>query len=133
MGMGESKRSYLGLDLIRFGAAFLVMFFHFGFAWWTKPANAVEATLHAALRPIAPLASAGWVGVPIFFVLSGFVISFSAREKGWRDFIVGRCARLYPAAWICATITLLVIGPTPPSQYIGSILLSPVGPWISGV
>jgi peptidoglycan/LPS O-acetylase OafA/YrhL len=111
------RRSYLGLDLVRFFAASLVMFFHFGFPW--GPLNA---------GPVAM----GWVGVEIFFVLSGFVIAFSASNKSAMQFIVGRCARLYPAVWICATATFL-IAEKPLGDYLRAMTLSPVGPWVSRV
>ncbi len=41
----------------------------------------------------------GWVGVPIFFVISGFCIHLShqrSREKGFKTFFIRRFFRLYP-------------------------------------
>lgn len=93
----------------------------------------------AAFAPIEPLAASGWVGVQIFFVISGFVIAFSACGKNARRFVRGRAERLYPAAWICATVTLLLSVETghddagTGADYFRSMLLLPVGPWVSGV
>src|SRR5437868_3352741 len=98
------QRSFLGLDLVRFAAALAVAFFHLSFWWWLPGTDPVA--------PIGPVLSEpfrwGWVGVPIFFVLSGFVITLSADGKTARQFVIGRALRLYPAVWICATLTLLI-------------------------
>ncbi|MDB4974331.1 MAG: acetyltransferase [Myxococcaceae bacterium] len=81
-----------GLDLIRFAAASMVALFHL-----TRQA------------PIAPVAPYGWVGVQIFFVLSGFVITASARGRSTRAFVRARAGRLYPAAWCCGALSLLAL------------------------
>ncbi|HEX8448460.1 MAG TPA: acyltransferase family protein, partial [Allosphingosinicella sp.] len=78
-----------------------------------------------------------WVGVPIFFVLSGVVISASAAGRGWADFVRRRALRLYPAAWICGSITALVClagaEPLLGVRWFNSMALSPTGPWIDEV
>jgi peptidoglycan/LPS O-acetylase OafA/YrhL len=56
--MVDRPRQLLGLDLIRFSAAFMVLAFHL-----------------CAGTALGPLTRWGWVGVEIFFVLSGFVIA----------------------------------------------------------
>ena len=130
------KRDYPGLDLVRFGSALLVTFYHLTYMWWL-PANGADpngrmwlgtASLHSMSRW-------GWVGVQVFFVLSGFVISFTAEGKDAIEFIKNRVVRLYPAAWFCATSTLVLsrwgdVGAT--GDYVRSLTLSPVGPWIDG-
>ena len=79
--------------------------------------------------------TSGYVGVPIFFVLSGFVIAFSANEKNVSEFLKSRILRLYPAAWICATITALVIIGDPDwlRKYLHSLALWPAEPWVDPV
>lgn len=126
---------YPGLDAIRFAAAMLVTLFHLGFLWWAHPMDEASVRLHSDLAPLAPFVSSGWVGVPIFFMLSGFVIAFSAHGRGVRQFALGRAVRLYPAAWLCTGVTALVIAPDPGlwRKLANSFALSPVGPWVSGV
>ena len=55
--------------------------------------------------------SYGWLGVPFFFILSGFVITLTVErcKTGW-EFLKKRFLRLYPTYWICMLITLAVIG-----------------------
>ena len=57
----------------------------------------------------APFTWFGWVGVEIFFVISGFVIANSASKSSATEFLLGRALRLYPAVWVCSTLTFLVL------------------------
>ena len=47
----------------------------------------------------------GYLGVHLFFVISGFVILMSAQDATPRSFVASRVARLYPALWVGATLT----------------------------
>ena len=125
------KRDYPGLDIVRFAAAFMVAVYHVGF-WWWLPKQSPNAAILKALGGHDSFTRWGWVGVPIFFVLSGFVIAFTADGRLAGQFIKNRALRLYPIAWLCATITLLVAGGTMHS-FLNAIFLAPGGPWISGV
>ena len=51
------------------------------------------------------IARYGYLGVPLFFVISGFVILMSAHGATPRNFFASRVARLYPALWLAATLT----------------------------
>ncbi len=89
---------------------------------------------------LEPFAWFGWTGVETFFVISGFVICASAKRSTPYQFLRGRVCRLYPAAWICATVTAAVslgIGLSPATQiveaYLRSIAIYPSGPWIDSV
>ncbi|GGE48860.1 acyltransferase [Agaricicola taiwanensis] len=88
------------------------------------------------LPGIAHLTWFGWVGVEIFFVVSGFVIANSAERATPFSFARGRALRLYPAVWVCATMTFamfLMMGMDDTlKHYIVSMLLLPTGPWIDG-
>ena len=133
----EQQRGVIGLDLVRFGSAMAVVLYHLAYFWWPTadpdPRIAVYAEGLAGLRGVARF---GWVGVPLFFVISGFVIAFSAHGKTPLAFVRSRILRLYPAAWICATITLLVTGTAQSGAWPAwrnAMLLSPRGPWIDGV
>ncbi|MBB4237670.1 acyltransferase family protein [Rhizobium esperanzae] len=122
-----------GIDALRFVCALMVTVFHLGFASWASPLY---------LRPypmplIENIAQPGWVGVELFFVISGFVIVNSAASATAMSFLKGRILRLYPAVWICASLTLIVIATDDVNRrviknYLRSITLYPGGPWIDG-
>jgi peptidoglycan/LPS O-acetylase OafA/YrhL len=75
----------LYLDLVRIGAAVAVVVAHFGYF------HVFDA------RQIALLPDFGREAVIAFFVLSGFVIAYSAETKNptLASYAVARCARLY--------------------------------------
>jgi peptidoglycan/LPS O-acetylase OafA/YrhL len=134
------NRSIPGLDLIRFAAALMVAWFHLAFWSWFQPDGPVAKIAGGAvyLPNLAPAAWWGWVGVEIFFVISGFVITMSAQGRSAGSFLKGRVLRLYPAVWICAPITtaiLLLVGSDAdlPVRLATSITLFPVGAWVDGV
>jgi exopolysaccharide production protein ExoZ len=134
--MEKSKASspYIyGIDVVRFLCALMVTMFHLGFASWASPAY---------LRPykmplIENVTQPGWVGVQLFFVISGLVIVNSAFSANALWFLRGRILRLYPAVWICASLTFIFIARHGfdgylIKTYVRSIILYPVGPWIDG-
>jgi len=50
----------------------------------------------------------GWLGVPVFFILSGFVIYLTVNKSNTiLKFLKSRFLRLYPTYWICIVLTLL--------------------------
>lgn len=53
--------------------------------------------------------AAGAVGVDVFFVISGFVISLVAsnKERDWRRFFVNRFARVVPYYWLVSLVIWL--------------------------
>ncbi|WP_374575552.1 acyltransferase family protein [Phenylobacterium sp.] len=130
------------LDAIRLASALLVAGFHLGFySWASEYSSTARALRGAAAFPWAlPWTWFGFVGVEIFFVISGFVIANSARGASPGRFVEGRALRLLPAAWICATITLLAraglggdaLGGLA-APYARSMTLWLSGPWIDGV
>ena len=97
----------IGLDLIRFCAAFLVVWFHLAF--WAKHAGSDAGPPLTSLPDLSASASMGWVGVEIFFVLSGIVISYSAEKASAWTFLRSRVLRIFPAIWICAPITFFIL------------------------
>ena len=93
-----------GLDLLRLAAALAVLLFHFGYR-----GTAGQGLAQVAFPELAGLARCGFLGVDLFFIISGFVIAASAQGRtAWR-FAVARLARLYPGHLACMTLTALVI------------------------
>ncbi|MDP8985141.1 MAG: acyltransferase [Pseudomonadota bacterium] len=96
----HGRMIFPSLDVVRFLTATLVMIYHLFF--WRNGDVPDES------HPVGQFWRFGWVGVEIFFTLSGLVIALSAKHSTPRKFLVDRIVRLAPTIWICATITLLV-------------------------
>jgi peptidoglycan/LPS O-acetylase OafA/YrhL len=80
------------LTSLRFFAALLVVLFHL------RTNLPQQGTL---LHLYVQLSAYGFMGVSVFYVLSGFVISLANdRWKGWRGYLLGRVTRIYPSHWI---------------------------------
>lgn len=98
------------IDVLRFGSAMLVVLHHYLTMFALSPPRLIA---QSPAGPIAPTwvewSWFGWVGVEIFFVLSGYVIALSAMAGGGLPFLQRRLLRLAPAAWICATLTAFLI------------------------
>ncbi|QXJ24749.1 acyltransferase [Actinomadura graeca] len=84
------------LDLLRFVAALAVVLYHFtgfgGAGAWPEPARDVFPELEGITRY-------GYLGVDLFFMISGFVILMSAWGRGPGGFGISRLVRLMPAYW----------------------------------
>jgi peptidoglycan/LPS O-acetylase OafA/YrhL len=103
-------RQIAGVDAIRCLAAVLVMIFHFSFWIWAGLAyHPGLGTPSPDFAWLAPFTSPGWVGVQIFFVISGFVIVYSSADTPPFRFFQSRFLRLVPAAWICSSVTLAAL------------------------
>lgn len=91
------------LDLLRFLAAFAVVGYHWMF-------RGIETGSIATLSYVgaSEVASYGYLGVELFFLISGFVIALSARGRKASEFVVRRGVRLYPAFWAAVLITAAV-------------------------
>ncbi len=92
-----------GLDLMRVLAVAAVAWFHFGFRMQVTG----EAGPLAAGEP-GTLARYGYLGVSVFFAISGYVISISTEGRDPYSFAVARMARLWPTFVLCMSLTALV-------------------------
>jgi peptidoglycan/LPS O-acetylase OafA/YrhL len=92
------------IDLLRFAAAFGVLLFHYTFR-----SGAPDGRSVVTFPELGMIFKYGYLGVDLFFIVSGFVILLTALDRNAREFIVSRVTRLYPAYWACVTLTLLAI------------------------
>ncbi|MEV7179070.1 acyltransferase [Kitasatospora sp. NPDC093679] len=62
--------------------------------------------LPSKLMPLGHLVGAySWLGVELFFLISGFVICMSCWGRSLGDFVTSRVVRLFPAYWVCVLLT----------------------------
>ena len=98
----EIKNTYTGIQALRFVAAMLVVLAH--------STAMVNERMHLDMFKWR----AGWSGVDIFFVISGFVMAISSRTllqraNGWKIFITRRLIRIVPLYWVATSLKLATI------------------------
>ena len=90
------------LDLLRFIAALAVLLYHYtgstGGPWDGHNARELFA-------PVSLATQFGYLGVELFFLISGFVILMSAWGRTMAEFTISRIIRLYPAYWFAVLLT----------------------------
>jgi peptidoglycan/LPS O-acetylase OafA/YrhL len=95
---------YYEIDLLRFLAALSVVLFHFTFrGYHADSLSPVEYPL------LGEVFKYGFLGVDLFFMISGYVILMSAQGKTLSQFFTSRVMRLYPAYWVACTFTFVVV------------------------
>jgi len=99
----QQKAYYHELDILRFLAAMAVVFYHYTFV------NSISFNEVPPYPVLGNLFKYGYMGVELFFMISGFVILMTALSKSPKDFVVSRISRLYPAFWMALLITTLTI------------------------
>jgi peptidoglycan/LPS O-acetylase OafA/YrhL len=143
-GSASGDGPIVGLDIARFLAALSVVIYHYAFFSWHGPIDAtgIRAAIGTpvAYPALVPVSWWGWVGVEVFFVISGLVICRSAAHQSLGSFIRNRLLRIAPALWFFATVSFLVTLlyssariETVLPMYLRSVVLFPQGPWIDGV
>ena len=95
----KNSRSY-ELDFIRFMAAISVLIYHYKSLLVTSLPGSPDFTEH-----LYAITKFGYLGVDLFFIISGFVIFSSALNRSSFEFAVSRVVRIYPTFWICVTLT----------------------------
>lgn len=101
----ETRNYYPNLDIVRFLAAFWVVLTHYGHIGPYLGLTGYQPNEGV----VAVFLQFGYLGVPIFFILSGFVIAHVSTGIHPLKFMSNRILRLMPAFWSCMTISLLLI------------------------
>jgi len=111
----RAGRRLYAIDGIRIAAALMVAMHHFaGTNRVNQPGNAIWGRPVSDIMPnVFRVSAYGWIGVEIFFVISGFVICMSCWGRTPRQFFVSRVIRLYPAYWFAIAFTTGVLVAVP--------------------
>lgn len=129
-------RTLIALDLLRFACALMVAVFHYGagLPLLPPPGAATLLTGMAVDHSWIPFVDTGWIGVELFFVVSGFVIAWSAEGSSAAGFLGRRALRLLPAAWLCCSLTAVVLlaCSTLPAAVVGGHWLGSMAFWPTG-
>lgn len=91
------------IDLLRFIAALSVVLYHYTFRGY-----AANNYSPIPLTSLSEVTKYGYLGVQLFFIISGYVVLLSAQGKTVRQFFVSRVTRLYPAFWVACTLTFII-------------------------
>ncbi|MBY0528506.1 MAG: acyltransferase [Gemmataceae bacterium] len=99
---GGDRQRFAYIDALRGIAACWVLLYHLGFP------------LLPWLGPFRHVFERGWLGVDVFFVLSGFVIAYNLRDAAVTPSYIGRFAlrrslRLDPPYWTMIFLTYAII------------------------
>ncbi len=100
-----ARPRFLLLDFLRIIGAVAVLFYHYTArqhgAWGVAPSDEFPI--------LSGFAAYGFLGVHLFFLLSGFVIFFSTEGRTVGQFVAARVSRLYPAYWAAVILTSILL------------------------
>jgi peptidoglycan/LPS O-acetylase OafA/YrhL len=97
----ERQRRIVLLDALRLLAALIVLCFH-----WLFRGTASGDQTTQIITPTS-FAMYGYIGVDWFFIISGFVIAWTAEGRTAFQFLLARFIRIYPAFVICMSLTFI--------------------------
>lgn len=104
---GGNSTYYSLLDLLRFLAALSVMMLHYFSNVFKDSGNTLQGYENWAYNFVSTWARHGYLGVELFFIISGFVI-FNSLKSDYKSYIWSRFSRLYPLFWIICTFTYFI-------------------------
>ena len=102
--MNAPFQRFYEIDLLRFLAALAVVLFHYAFRGFAADDMSV-----LTFPMLGEVFRYGYLGVELFFIISGFVILMTASNTNPTGFVISRISRLYPAFWLAVTLTYAVI------------------------
>ena len=101
-----------GFDLARLCLASAVVLVH------------SDRAVNGAARDLSPIWFTTEMIVPMFFVLSGFLVTASAEKHSLPNYARNRFLRIYPAFLLCVLLSALLMGPLvtrlPVSEYFAA-------------
>jgi peptidoglycan/LPS O-acetylase OafA/YrhL len=112
------------IDLLRISAALAVVVYHYTFSGYARHLTSI------AYPALSVVTRYGYLGVDMFFTVSGFVVLLSAWGRRPHEFVISRIVRLYPAYWVAVTLTTVIaltlsqgLFTVTPLQYIANMTM----------
>ncbi len=114
-GVGTRPHALPALTGLRFIAALLVVLHHFTTIWraGVAPLAVTHSSSMYANALLARTMRDGWIGVNLFFILSGFILTYTYLDGigswhgSYRAFYVARLARIYPLYLLALLVGLI--------------------------
>lgn len=91
------------IDIFRIIAISSVMLFHYTFRGYAADNMSI-----LSFPELGMIFKYGYLGVSLFFMISGYTIFLSSKNKSLKDYLVSRVLRLYPSFWIAVTLTAVI-------------------------
>ena len=95
------------LDVLRFAAALAVTLYHYVTSFPSRESVDPMATA------LSSITRYGYLGVDLFFMISGFVILWSSQGRTALEFCISRAGRLFPTFWVAMLLSALAIWALP--------------------
>ncbi|WP_433611618.1 acyltransferase family protein [Dactylosporangium sp. CA-139114] len=105
-GTAQPRGRLAALDGLRLFAAAIVVAYHL---IGLPNSHLYEHHNHDEFGKLYGFATYGYLGVQLFFMISGFVICMSSWGRSLQDFAVSRVVRLFPMYWVAVLISALVV------------------------
>jgi len=89
----------------------MVMYDHIFAIWPSRNGKNIEFThtiTHYIENPIGIIQNFGFLGVPLFFIVSGFIITHVSSYESSKIFIIRRLFRIYPLLIFSVALALFV-------------------------
>jgi peptidoglycan/LPS O-acetylase OafA/YrhL len=101
--------SFSNITLLRAIAALMVVYDHLfaimplqSFGASAFPVSLIQTAINT---PLGIIQDFGWIGVAIFFIVSGFIISHVSMRETQTEFLIKRILRIYPPLILAILVT----------------------------
>lgn len=109
---GRARVNLPGADLLRALAVAAVIYSHISFyviddlgsGWWV-----IDVVYGVLIEPAELNQHLSFVGVAVFMMLTGALVTRSAIRDGPGKFLTNRFSRLLPAFWVATAIAILLV------------------------
>ena len=95
----QGRQNIAFISLLRAVASLMVVWCHLGYAWHARQQTEfgpLTVITQYVTQPLAIIQHGGFLGVAIFFFVSGFIITHVAQREDQITFLVKRLLRIYP-------------------------------------